>query len=307
MQKEFTSKSFPRDPIYGDWGGISRPGLEVMTNYGSGLILDSSILPFIPRPALWLDRLSQGLKMTACLSSLRASSDLRMVPGPHLELKPQLHLAIDISMGGRVVARLVGDWSAYARCNGVFNNPPNLLQIVWFGGDFCSVKFSPAAGHMDKFFKLENKSVTGFSETLSYLNSEVERLNHKAVAQWKSEIGIGQAYAAYEDAWDKIIQTYAYYEFGGRPPELTIYDRLRTPVGLLTPDRVRDGVLEGVRPQALIDQLNKQVQRLRNDSRSLAASSIATQPTPVDMYLSTVNLYQQRIEKMVQVANADRR
>ncbi|EPE93844.1 hypothetical protein [Rhizobium grahamii] len=289
----------PNNPPY------AKKMASIISNLAQAIHLDNSILPFVPRVALWLEKLGGGqTKSHACFEKYDvdfSASDpsWRTFNGTY-DFVLDIYLDVVDAKGKPVGTFLVSQVSGHQTTTFPWCTrgdwPSGNLKAMWEGGNYCGTKMPGIrGGFRDVFNKLPNTLEISTNIVSLVRLCDATRLARVRDLDEKTRIGtpglrFNELQASYQ-----ILQFFT--EVGARPEYSRTLQMLHEPVKFVTPERLRGAIFDGVTTVAMESLITTKIGTIRaqasRDGQTAVASPVKT---PMDDNLAALKLLSQVLQ-----------
>ncbi|MER9841095.1 hypothetical protein NKJ59_07560 [Mesorhizobium australicum] len=273
---------------------------SAISNLAQAVHLDNSILPFVPRVALWLEKLGGGqTKSHACFEKF--SVNFSVPSGVHCQgiydFIIDIYLDVVDAQGKPVGTFLV------SRVNGYLTNtfvwctrgdlPSGNLKAMWEGGNYCGTQMTGIRGRFRDVFNRLPDTMEISANIVSLVKLyDATRFTRVRDLDEKTRIGtaglrFNELQASYE-----ILQFFT--EVGSRPEYSQTLRMLHQPARFVTPERLRLAIFDSVSTGALESAVTSKIGAIRAQASHDGQTSVSSPvSTPVDDNLAALKLLSQ--------------
>ncbi len=254
------------NPSVGQVQAIGNPEGAIMN-------LNRGILPFVPRPALWYERLSNGtVRTTACLEWHTVNEGGAVF---RIAYSSIIRIAVVVTLKGKMTAPIVVarahffDYTPQFRviCGQTRLGNPNHLRVVWNGGGYCGVQYPGIAMDLRGSLTLlppTPETEGNIAAINKVLRDEVMAEKLRSFDPEKVPGDEAKSYRTLEMAYFMLLLFPAFSD--GQLPDLgTVFDVVASP-NFMVPKQILGAVLSGEEPKDVASRVEKQV----NDLNSVA-------------------------------------
>jgi hypothetical protein len=279
-----------------------------------GFDLDSSILPLIPREALWLERMDPKYTVNVCVSGLNWYSNQSVTVGNYFyfdyKFRATLRFTLtDPEQGNIVVGYAKGGVISKVRVtqDHYFNHPGkefpdtffSVVTMAWVGYKPGPDQMGPIQNNIDKYFVTIPAS-SGVAKNLTYVREKVQFLRSQIIQTQFNTLVESNSGPEKSVAEEKLRILQGLQLLGADQPDeiAQILVRLREQLTLLKPSDLPELIRSGVASQQIQDRIDEQVMKLRRFVSERSGRELeAPITTPVDYEVSALQFLKDDAQK----------